>query len=189
MTFSGIFQHRIFRFLAKAAVLYIAWYLLYELYVTPHTRANLVMIDILISHSSPVLEALGYPLIERPYDEIYRTMGIDGSNGVWIGDSCNGLTLFATFSIFILSWPGPWKKKLWFIPLGILIIHILNIARISALSVIAYHHPEWLDFNHSYTFQAIVYGAIFLLWMWWANRVSGDGFRVWGKNQMNERQD
>lgn len=177
MKLSEIFKNRFFAFILKAAGLYLAWYLFYELYLTPHTRANLYMIDILISHSSPVIEWLGFPLIERPYDEIYRTMGVDGSNGVWIGDSCNGLTLFSTFAIFIISWPGPWKRKLWYIPLGILVIHLLNVMRITTLSIIAYYHPDWLDFNHSYTFQILVYLAIFLLWMLWANKISIQGVK------------
>ncbi len=170
--FQSIRKNKFYFFLLKAAVLYILWYLFYELYIVKHTRLDLLAINVLISHSTPLLELMGYPLIERPYDEIYRTMGIDGTNGLWIGDSCNGLVLFATFSIFIISWPGPWKKKLWFIPLGILIIHALNVVRITALSIIVYYHPEWLDFNHTYTFQILVYGAIFALWMWWANRLS-----------------
>ncbi|MCC7303009.1 MAG: archaeosortase/exosortase family protein [Bacteroidia bacterium] len=170
--FPNLLKNKFFVFLLKAGTLYLIWYLLYELYITPRTRLNLLTIDVLISHSTTFLEWMGYPLIERPYDEIYRTMGIDGSNGVWIGDSCNGLTLFAIFTIFILSWPGPWKRKLWFIPAGIAIIHTLNVVRIAVLSLIAFHHTEWLDFNHTYTFQALVYGVIFLLWMWWANKIS-----------------
>jgi exosortase family protein XrtF len=151
-------------------VLYVLWYLLYELYISKHTNADLLLIDQLIRHASPLLSLMGYPLIDRPYDEIYRTMGIDGSNGVWIGDSCNGLTLFAIFSIFIIAYPGPWKKKLWFIPMGILIVHVMNVIRIAALALIAYHKQEWLDFNHTYTFTFIVYFVIFLLWMWWVNK-------------------
>ena len=169
--FQKIRQNRFLLFLLKAVGLYVAWYMFYHLWINPHTRLDLFMINVLITHSSALLELLGYPLIEYPYDEIYRTMGIDGSNGVWIGDSCNGLNLFATFSIFILSWPGPWKRKLWFIPAGMLIIHLINIVRIAMLSIIALHHPRWLDFNHTYTFQIIAYLLIFIMWMWWANRI------------------
>jgi exosortase family protein XrtF len=169
---SGLLKNKFSFFLIKAALMFVAWYLFYELYIQKHTKVDLYMINFLIIQSQFVISLLGYPLIERPYDEIYRTMGIDGSNGVWIGDSCNGLTLFATFTIFILAYPGPIRKKIWFIPLGILIVHLFNVLRIVALSIIAFYRPEWLDFNHTYTFQILLYFIIFLLWIWWANKLS-----------------
>ena len=65
---------------------------------------------------------------------------------------------------------GRLKDKLWFVPLGFLGILVLNIIRIIALSMIYYHKPQYLDFNHKYTFVIIVYGAIFGLWVLWVNK-------------------
>jgi exosortase family protein XrtF len=101
-----------------------------------------------------------------------RTVGIDGTHGLWIGDPCNGLTLFALFAIFIVAYPGPWKHKLWFIPVGITVIHFLNVMRITALCIIVMKRPEWLDFNHTYTFQLLMYGFIFGLWWIWIQKLS-----------------
>jgi len=107
--------------------------------------------------------------------ENIRTIGIDGTHGLWIGDPCNGLTLFALFTGFIIAYPGPLKKKLWFIPVGIIAIHFINIIRIVALSLIVYYFPdpEVLDFNHTYTFTLLVYGFVFSLWYVWAGKLSG----------------
>ena len=66
-----------------------------------------------------------------------------------------------------------WKKKLWFIPLGIFIVHTANAIRIAALTIISAENPKALDFNHNITFQVIVYGLIFLLWYWWVQKLSG----------------
>ncbi|MBC7864741.1 MAG: archaeosortase/exosortase family protein, partial [Bacteroidia bacterium] len=90
--------------------------------------------------------------------------------GVWIGYACNALSLFVLFSFFIISFPGNWLKKLWFIPVGILLVHLLNILRVFALVLIAHHHYDFLSFNHTYTFTILVYAFIFGLWMWWVNK-------------------
>ena len=93
--------------------------------------------------------------------------------GVWIGEPCNGVKLFGLFTLFILAFPGSWKKKLWFIPLGIFIVHTANAIRIALLTIISAENPKALDFNHNITFQVIIYGLIFLLWYWWVQKLSG----------------
>ncbi|MFC2114186.1 exosortase/archaeosortase family protein, partial [Bacteroidota bacterium] len=63
--------------------------------------------------------------------------------GVTFG--CSGLKQFYQFIGIILFFYGPWKKKLWFIPLGLLAIHIVNLFRIIFLSIIVIHKLEWFD--------------------------------------------
>jgi exosortase/archaeosortase family protein len=84
--------------------------------------------------------------------------------------------LFALFAIFILSFPGRWLRKLWFIPLGIAAIHAANILRIVSLLLIQlYFGEEALKFNHDYTFTVFVYSIIFALWYGYT---VGAGFRL-----------
>lgn len=101
-----------------------------------------------------------------------QVMGIDGSNGVWIGGPCNGITLMFLFAVFVIAYPGSIKNKLWYIPLGIIAVHALNIIRIVALAIIALHDPYSLDFNHTYTFTFIAYSFVFMLWMIWVNKLA-----------------
>jgi exosortase family protein XrtF len=98
---------------------------------------------------------------------------IAGETMVGVGNPCNGLELFALFAGFIICFPGKFKAKLWFIPLGMIIIHFANVIRTFALALIQLKAPQYLEFNHHYTFTVIVYSIIFLLWMWWVNRYSG----------------
>ncbi len=165
----------LYRFLLKAVLLYILYYLIYELWLHPQANVDLIIIRNLEDLSSFVLTSMGYSLISESSDVFIRTIGIDGTNGLWIGDPCNGLTLFALFTGFVIAFPGPWKKKLWFIPLGLIAIHLLNVIRIIALAMIIYYfpNPEVLDFNHTYTFTLLVYSFVFLLWYIWANKLSG----------------
>ncbi len=169
-------QNPVFSFFLKAIGLYIIWYLLYELWLHPNTDIGLIVIDNIIKSSSFFLEGMGYNLIEYPYSRAFRSIGIDGTHGLWVGDPCNGITLFALFTGFIIAFPGPWKKKAWFIPLGIVSIHLINILRVVGLAVSLVYFPELLEFNHTYTFTLLVYSWVFLLWMLWV-KMSNHGIR------------
>ena len=162
-----------FFFLLKALLLYVAWYLVYELWLHPLGIIDTLVIDNLIKSGEFIISHLGYTLIPEPDPKwAIRTLGIDGTHGIWIGDPCNGITLFALFVGFVIAYPGPLKTKLWFIPLGLLSIHLVNIIRIVALVFITLLAPDYLEFNHTYTFTIIVYSYVFMLWMIWANKLA-----------------
>ena len=160
------------RFLIKVSILLILWYCLYEFWLGPKGYLDRPLINNLIYFSSSLLHFFGFNVIDHAFENM-RTMGIDGTNGVWIGDACNGIPLFAVFTIVISCFPGPWKTKLWYIPIGILFIHLINIIRLAILSIIVFYSPDSLDFNHTYTFQILVYGLMFLLWIRWIKKYSG----------------
>ncbi len=160
-------------FLLKALLLYILWYFIYELWLNPLGVVDRLVINNLIRSGEFIISSLGFTLIPEPYlASNIRTLGIDGTHGLWIGDPCNGLTLFALFSGFVIAYPGPLKTKLWFIPLGILSIHLINLMRIIALVFITLYWPDYLELNHTYTFTILVYSFVFILWMIWANKLS-----------------
>ena len=56
-----------------------------------------------------------------------------------------------------------------FIPIGILILHCINVIRVAILTYISalFSNPYILDFNHNITFQLIVYVSMLALWYWW----------------------
>jgi exosortase/archaeosortase family protein len=60
----------------------------------------------------------------------------------------------------------------WFVPTGLLIIHVVNLARIGLLFFVAEYQPDFMYFTHKYFFTAILYIIIFLLWMIWVKRFS-----------------
>ena len=94
------------------------------------------------------------------------------SHGVWIGEPCNGIKIFGLFSIFILSFRGGVKQKLLFIPLGVIVLHFLNVLRIAVLTYISAVNPYILNFNHNITFQLIIYAAMLGLWYLWIIKFS-----------------
>ena len=171
MKLSLLKDNKIVRFIVLFIVLYLFWLMLYEWLIHPWGKLDTLVINDSSLWTAYVLDIMGYESFISDNATI-RTVGIDGTHGLWIGDPCNGLTLFALFTIFIVAFPGPWKHKLWFIPVGITVIHFLNVMRITALCVIVLKRPEWLDFNHTYTFQLLMYGFIFGLWWIWIQKLS-----------------
>jgi exosortase family protein XrtF len=161
-------KNPIIRFFLSVLAVYIGWYLLYNLWLHPEGTIDLFVIDITVAASKWILELLGYAV----FTGSDRLIGIDGTGGLWIGDNCNGIALFALFTGFIIAYPGNWKRKLVFIPAGILLIELFNIFRVVSLAILDTHSRAWTEFNHTYTFTIVIYGLIFLLWMLWVNRVS-----------------
>jgi len=163
----------VIRFLVLAVALYVGWYALYEFVLHPMGALDRAAIDSLIEVGGHILRALGYELIPEPTNaENIRTIGVQGGTLLWIGDPCNGVGLFAVYLIFLIAYPGPWKKKIWFGALGLLSIHLINALRVALLCIIVKYDYELLNFNHDYTFYVIVYGWVFLLWAIWVRRFS-----------------
>ena len=166
---TDLLKNPVARFLIKAVLLYVAWFLIYELWLHPRQTVDLWVIDITIGMSKWILELLGYTI----FTGSERLIGVDGYPGLWVGDNCNGLVLFALFAGFVIAYPGLIVRKLIYIPSGIIILQLLNVARVVVLAIIQTHSLEMTQFNHTYTFTIIIYGAIFMLWMYWVNKLSG----------------
>ncbi len=175
-----------FDFLKNAAVLfvlfgsflYLGLYFFYEFIIIPKTNLEDIIIDNLVQLTEGALKLLGYELIQYP-DELFKNrVGIAGSSGVYIGEPCNGFVLFILFLSFITAFPGSINHKLWFIPIGIILIHFINFLRVCALVLILRSHPDWLSFNHDYTFTIVVYSFVFLLWWIWINKFASLGKRI-----------
>lgn len=157
------------RFILKALGIYLVWNLIYEKWIGPARSLDEAIIGNTTDIAGFLLEASRFDI----FRSTNRLIGIDGSNGLWVGDSCNGLDLFVLFAGFIIAFPGKALFKMIFIPTGILIIHLINVLRIYSLAILQVYAPETVDFNHSYTFTFLVYGMIFLMWMFWVKRFSG----------------
>ncbi len=91
---------------------------------------------------------------------------------VRIIEGCNGLNVIILFMSFIIAFSGKVRTTVLFIIGGSLLIHILNVLRISALCVLMYYFPEQQHFLHGVVFPLFIYGVVFLLWIIWVNKFS-----------------
>ncbi len=106
------------------------------------------------------------------FDDI-RKMVFDNQGYMSINRSCSGMKQIMQFVILMLFFPGPWKKKLWFLPMGALVVHLTNLFRITSLSIVLTTVPEQWKFSHDYILRPFFYVVIFLMWVWWVEKLSG----------------
>lgn len=158
-------------FVIKAILLYIAWFILYDYFIAPNQQVDQYLNFRVATDAGNILDLLGYEGSTQP-GNLQTLVCIQDQTVVGVGNPCNGLELFVLFAGFIICFPGYWKNKWWFILVGSIVIHFINVLRTVSLSLIQYHAPEYLDFNHHYTFTILVYSIIFILWMFWTNRYS-----------------
>lgn len=156
-------------FLLKALSLFILWLVIEAIWLPPGGYLNGLLTESETFFVDKLLHFIGFNSTYGDYFEDACAIYFDGQKVLGISDSCNGQVLFALFAGFIVAYPSKWKVKLWYIPMGMLVIYVLNIIRLFCLVLISYYHREYLDFNHHYTFTILVYMDVFFLWMAFVN--------------------
>jgi exosortase family protein XrtF len=76
------------------------------------------------------------------------------------------------FVSFIAAFSGHAKATFFYMLSGSVLIYSVNLVRIVFLTAGIYHYPEYEDVLHTVVFPAIIYGMVFLLWIFWVNRFS-----------------
>jgi exosortase/archaeosortase family protein len=99
---------------------------------------------------------------------VFFTSGYDIS----VGRSCSGMKQIMQFVILIAVYRGPWLKKLWFIPMGAILVHCTNVLRIFMTGVFSMNYPSAMQFMHDNVLRWMFYLVICGLWMYWVKRVA-----------------
>ena len=86
-------------------------------------------------------------------------------------EGCNGINVMAVFIAFVLAFGKPQKAWLWFVPIGLLAIHLTNLARIVGLFYVSEYIPNYMYFTHKYLFTAVIYVVVLLMWYYWVSKV------------------
>ena len=113
------------------------------------------------------LDLTGFDVTLNKDNVIRHTNG----NAVKIVWACTGLKQAYIFFCIIAFYAGPWKRKLWYIPAGLVVVYLFNIFRITYISAAMKDHPEQFDLLHLYIFKYLYYGVIFLMWVLWEEKI------------------
>lgn len=159
-------------FLGKFLVVYLVLNILYGVYVDYYTP-NADPITFMVTRNTEfVLDILGYNTSSSP--DLNRPNVLLRENGhaiLSVYEGCNGVNVFIIFVAFLTSF-GRFKSPLvWYIPLGLIVIYITNLIRISLLFYVSKHFSNYLYFTHKYFFTAIIYIVVFLMWYIWVSRL------------------
>lgn len=156
------------RFFAVLVGVYAIWFVLYDLWLLPDGRLDAWLSHHVASASSGLLGLLGFDVALSG-----RVLGLVGATGVEVADGCNGLTTVGLFIGFVLAFPGQWQRRLWFLPLGVVVVLLANVLRVAALALVQVHWPAAFDALHSFGATTFFYVVVFLLWVAWANLGGG----------------
>ena len=88
---------------------------------------------------------------------------------IWISIiwGCLGFKQMSIYAGVILFYWGPLLKKLWYIPMGCVILTIYNTIRIATTVWLTNGNPERFDSLHDGILRYIYYAIVFLLWVVW----------------------
>lgn len=89
---------------------------------------------------------------------------------VSVAPECTSLKQWLHWLFLMLIFPGPWKHKLWYIPLGLVIIEFINVVRVVGITLCLIPFPDHFDFFHDYIFKVLFYFFIFIMWVIWVEK-------------------
>ncbi len=90
-----------------------------------------------------------------------------------VNESCSGFKQMWQVLVLFLLFPGPWKYKLWYIPMGMVSMFLVNVLRIVGLSFAMILWPQHWDFIHLWILRPFYYVVIFILWVIWVEKFGG----------------
>lgn len=114
-----------------------------------------------------ILNGLGYDVELEKYNIIRHANG-EAIRVVW---ACSGIKQSVLFLFIMLLYTGPLVRKLWFIPLGLFVLYLFNIFRITFITAAVKTHPESFYMLHEIVFKYLYYALMFGLWVWWEERI------------------
>ena len=158
-------------FLVKFVGIYLVGNFLYGLYATAYEPAPDPATYWVTDQTAIVLTACGWPTkAENQTKKATTELRHDGRRVLAVYEGCNGINVMIIFVAFLIAFGPITKPLLWFIPLGLLIIHLMNLARITLLFWVSLYWEDYMYFTHKYFFTAILYVVVFILWVWWVRK-------------------
>ncbi len=127
--------------------------------------------NLVAKQSENLLDACGYDASIKPNkNEPSLQLIINKKYVARVIEGCNSVSIIILFIAFIIAFAGNFKTTLIYLLAGSVLIYSVNLIRIVVLSVGLYHYPWRREILHTVIFPLIIYGMVFLLWMFWVNR-------------------
>jgi len=158
-------------FLVKFIGIYVLANLLYGVYVTTYSPKPDPITSWSSYHTAIALRGCGWQVITRNSETKPITQLIFEKRTVLsIYEGCNGINVMIIFVAFVIAFGPSSRAMWWFIPVGLVILHAMNLARIALLFWVSLYMPDFMYFTHKYLFTAILYVVVFVLWIWWVKK-------------------
>ncbi|WP_299119486.1 exosortase family protein XrtF [uncultured Winogradskyella sp.] len=166
----------VIRFIVIFLVTYSVLTIAYNLYLKYSDGSKFYpdyLTNLVAKQTNSLLNGIGYDakIIPHP-DESSMKIIINGKFVARVIEGCNAISIIILFLSFIIAFSGQFKTTFMYGFAGSIIIYAFNLIRIVILSVGLYHYPWRQEILHTVIFPMLIYGVVFLLWMFWVNRFS-----------------
>ena len=161
----------VIRFILIFLISYIIFSILYSLYLSSAEGLDLYT-NWVADQTVWILNAIDYNTTGEVHS-IEKRMKLF-TNGVFVAfimEGCNAISVQILFISFVIAFAKKIRVTILFVLIGLVFIYLINILRIVLLTVLIYHRPEWTGILHSVIFPGIIYGAVFLLWVYWVRYI------------------
>ncbi|MCS6933665.1 MAG: exosortase/archaeosortase family protein [Chitinophagales bacterium] len=164
------------RFVIQVVGIYLCWKLLY--YIIENDKGIVRIFWLKLVKGMGVLYAeITHRLLlmmSVPNERIaHAVKHTESQKAITIDEHCLAIPAMFIFSACIAVFSGSWRNKIWFIPLGVLGIAGINIARVTVLAFVHFYLPDiYFIFHHSFAFIIITYSLVFLLIRFWMKYLS-----------------
>nr|WP_321231689.1 exosortase family protein XrtF [uncultured Psychroserpens sp.] len=129
--------------------------------------------NLVANQSELLLNTFGYDSKVMPHpNEPSMKLIVENKFVARVVEGCNSVSVIILFISFIVAFAGRFKSTFLYILAGSVLIYSVNLLRIAILSIGLYNYPWRRDILHTVIFPMIIYGMVFLLWMFWVNRFS-----------------
>lgn len=157
----------VLRFIVIFLVSYVVLSFGYSLYL--NSQVGLDGYSKMISNQTiSVLNTMGYEAYgDEVVAERHIKLIVQGKFVAFVTEGCNAISIMILFLAFVLSFAKKMKPTLLFVLFGFGFIYVVNLFRIVLLTVILYYYPSYTKILHGVVFPGLIYGAVFLLWMYW----------------------
>ena len=166
----------VIKFILTFLLMYLTLSLSYKLYLD-YSKGKAYYPDyvthLVARQTEALINTLGYEAkIANHPDEPTIKLIINNKYVARVVEGCNSLSVIILFVSFMVAFAGRLKPTVLYILAGSVLIYSVNLIRIVILSIGLYHYPWRREILHTVIFPLIIYGLVFLLWMFWVNRFS-----------------
>lgn len=129
--------------------------------------------NLVANQCKALLNTLGYNAKVIPHpNEASIKLFINQKYLARVIEGCNAVSVIILFLSFVVAFSGNFKSTVLYILFGSVLIYVVNVLRIVFLTIGLYHFPQYEHLLHNIVFPVIIYGIVFLLWIFWVKTFS-----------------
>ncbi|HYV84819.1 MAG TPA: archaeosortase/exosortase family protein [Patescibacteria group bacterium] len=91
--------------------------------------------------------------------------------GAMVEGACDGVQPASIFLCAVLAYPSRWTDKAWGIAIGVPVVMLINLVRVTTVVACGAYWPDLFERVHLYGWQALVIVLTIAVWVLWAELV------------------